>query len=699
MARRRALAGVLLAAALGLACAGMTPAALEGRRAYQQALTELASDRMRGIAALDAFLTRNPTSLYADDASLRLAELALEDGNTVAAERRLRWAVENLPRADKTDAIRLELARLQLERGEAEIAAETVQPLRLSLLGSERRRKAHALNAEIARARGDAAAELRWLGRVRADQTDPNRAADVEARMDEILAELSGEELEGAARELGRRLPAGRIWLARAERAVSAGQTSIAVGALGRAGALPLTRGEAGRLAALKSRISATSVEQSQLPSWEGREGRASIDIEGARATIGVAVPLSGPYARFGEETLQGVLLAAGAFDPERKGASGVRVVVRDTAGDPDQAARVVGELADEPDLIAIIGPLRGPCAEAAAPVAEDREVPLLTLTRRESVPGLGRFVMRLGATPRLEAELLADYAITELGLRRFAILYPDVEYGRELRAAFWDAVEGRGGEIVGVGRYADNATDFAAPIRRLIGFEFLNGAQRGALAERAKLVKRAKRLPPEAAQELRDEAAEMKASDGSPLPPFIDFDALFIPDTHENAGLIAPHLAFHEVTGVRLLGTAGWSHPDLLELGGSHVNGAIFASPFYAESTVPFVAEFVRRFERSFGRPPTDLAAQSFDAAHLVLLQVARGAGAREAVLAGLLGVRQVVGASGVISLGPDGTAWKRPSLLGVERGRIVSVDETGTAPYLRTREPEPPADGGPST
>jgi len=295
----RVLSGFLLVAFFGLACAGMTPQGLQGRGAYQRALGELAHDRARGIAALDAFLTSNPRSLYADDAALRLAELALEDGNAVAAERRLSWAVENVPRADKTDVIRLELARLQLERGETDVAAATVAPLRLSLLGSARRRQAHRLNAEIARAQGDAAEELRWLGRVRADQSDQDLSAEVEIRMDEILAELDGDALEEAARHLGRRLPAGRVWLARAERAVSSGQTSVAVGALGRAGSMPLTSGEAARLAALKSRISTTSVRESQLPSWEGSEGSASIDVEGARTTQGVAVPLTGPYANF----------------------------------------------------------------------------------------------------------------------------------------------------------------------------------------------------------------------------------------------------------------------------------------------------------------------------------------------------------------------------------------------------------------
>ncbi|MCP5068460.1 MAG: hypothetical protein GY946_18010, partial [bacterium] len=167
-------------------------------------------------------------------------------------------------------------------------------------------------------------------------------------------------------------------------------------------------------------------------------------------------------------------------------------------------------------------------------------------------------------------------------------------------------------------------------------------------------------------------------------------FEALFIPDAHENVALLAPHLAFHEVLGVRLLGTAGWNHPDLVNIGGSHVNGAVFAAPFFAASNQPFTAEFARRFASSFDARPGVLAAQAFDAAHLVSMQVARGSLGREAVLNGLLQAEGVVGVSGVLSMGPDGSVLRRPNLLGVERGEIISVDETGVAPYLHMPEVE---------
>ncbi len=682
---------VLFAALLFAGCQSGLPGGGLARAAYTDALSLLAVDPPAGRAALASFLQAHPTSLYADDAALRLAELALAAGQAPEARRHLEWALARHPRGDKSDAVRLELAGLQLDAGEVEAAAGNAELIRIALLDAERRRSAHRLRAAVAHAQGDAGEELRWLGRVRADQDDPGDMAPVESRMDEVMAGLDGPALERIAAGLGRRLPAGRLWLHRAERALGEGDGPAALAALARAERLPLSPSEAGRLAHLKERLSRPGGGRLDLPGWRDADGAGSWALPAEAATLGVVLPLSGPYAAFGQETLQGVLLAAGLFDASRSAPSALRLEVRDSGGDPVRAAAAVAELAADPQVIACIGPLLASAAEAAAPVAEDHGLPLLTLTRRESVAELGRYVLRMGSTPRLEAEVLAEFAAGDLGLRRFAILYPDDAYGRALRASFWDAIEERGGQVVGVARYASDATDFRDPIRRLIGFEFLTRSQERALVERARLEKRAKRLPPERAAELRKKARTLTSSGGAPLPPFVDFDALFIPDAHENVALLAPHLAFHEVRGVRLLGTAGWNHPDLVTIGGTHVNGAVFTAPFFAGSRHPFVAEFTRRYQGTFDAQPTFLAAQGFDAAHLVSLQVARGSLGRDAVLHGVLRAKRVVGASGVLSMGPEGQAVRRPQLLGVDRGEIISVDENGVAPYLRMREVEP--------
>jgi ABC-type branched-subunit amino acid transport system substrate-binding protein len=324
----------------------------------------------------------------------------------------------------------------------------------------------------------------------------------------------------------------------------------------------------------------------------------------------------------------------------------------------------------------AILGPLSMSETAAAARAADATHVPQLSQARADRGAPPSPWVFRLGLAPELEAGELAEFAIRELGARRFAILYPQDTYGRTLEGLFWDAVEERGGAVVAVAGYDPEATDWKEPIRRLAGFVLLTDSEQHAIAERDKLRARARKLPPREARALLEEAAAVTAPDGAPLPPLVDFDALFIPDSHENVVLLAPQLAFHEISGVQLLGTNGWNHPDLVRIGEPHVEGAVFTASYHREVAHPTAYEFARRFETAYQHPPDALAATGFDATNLVIARWIAGATSRAELRQNLLGLRNQPGIAGVLSIDEAGNALRRPQLLTVQRGSIVSVE-----------------------
>jgi hypothetical protein len=227
------------------------------------------------------------------------------------------------------------------------------------------------------------------------------------------------------------------------------------------------------------------------------------------------------------------------------------------------------------------------------------------------------------------------------------------------------------------VASYGAKTTDFGAAVKKLVGYTMLDAEQKALLAQRDGMIERARRLPTDEARELRAKAKSLTTKDGRPIPPIVDFDALFIPASHENVVLIAAQLAYHEVTGARLLGSEGWYDPKLVRLGGAPLEGALFASHFYPDSAVSYVRAFRERYEAIFGGVPDAFAAQAYDAASLALAQLAHGSDDRKGVRDGLHKVASFPGASGVISIGPDGNAHKRPFLLGVEHGRIVQYTD----------------------
>lgn len=685
MTSKRALLAVLLFLLLAssglwgcqaLPGRGEPAASEEEKRAYAQALSTLVDDAPAAERALEEFLRTYPQGPLADDARMRLGEIALARGDSDAALRQYAAVVRDHPNGDRAEAARVEMARLELARGNTAAAAAALQHLRLNRLSSAERRVAYGVLAQVAK---DPVERVRWLSKVRGAETDEQAVARVDVEIDEQLAQMDSAQLTAAAEQMGREIPAARAWLEAALRALDAGDLSRAREWLDRASRLPLIPAYQARLTTVSERLrlrEAGPVADVALPTFAQVADRRLPALGSVQTTLGVVLPLSGRFARFGEESLQGVLLAAGVFGNDGAGPR-VRVLIRDSAGRPEQAADAVREL-DEAGVVAVVGPLLSGESEAAAVAAERAGVPLLTLTAREEVSAARPHVFRVRTMPSEEVEALVEHAMLHLGAQRFAILYPSDAYGRGLRRLFWKAVERRGGSVVSIASYEPDATDFGGPIRKLVGYDMLDAGQKKALKEREDMEKRARRLPVEEAAALREKAKELTGPDGEPLPPIVDFDALFIPESYEKVVLIAPQLAFHGAVGMTLLGPNGWYDPELVRIGREHVEGALFTAHFYAESALPFVRDFDGRYESAYAEMPDVLSAQAFDATNLVLVQLAQGAQTREEVRDGLLDVRGYPGVTGVLSMRSDGNAHKRPFLLAVDHGHIVQVGLT---------------------
>jgi ABC-type branched-subunit amino acid transport system substrate-binding protein len=670
----------LAALPLALACAAPRPAPNEAEsRAYHHASAQAKPDAE--ARALREFLAQYPESALASDAAMRLAELAQKRRNPSEAEHWYRTLLDRYSDSDQADQARLRLAGLAAKQGQLGKVRSLLERLRFSKLESQERSLAYRMLADASE---DPVQKLRWLAQLRGEGGSEPEELRIDAEIEGVARGLSLHEHLRAAEALEREVAAGLLWVSGAERALDQGDALLAEHAVQEAGELPLAPAVAARYAGVAERVkraaesgaTAAVSPLSGMPGFAFLDGLGSPDVSNARGTLGVVLPLSGRLARFGEQSLQGILLAAGVFggDPARA-SSGMRILIRDSAGRGDRAAEAVRELAANGDVAAIVGPLVSDECEAAASEAEAAGIPLLALNSKEDLVNGRQQVFRVRTTPREEVEAVVSHAFETLGARRFAMLYPKDKYGLGLRALFWDAVLARGGEIVATSAFEPGSTDFAAPIKRLVGYELLTPEEQAALDERKKLLERARRLPTAEAKAAVEAAKAMTAPDGSKLPPIVDFDALFIPASHEQIVLIAPQLAFHEVKGAVLLGTSGWYSPDLVRLAREYLQKAVFPAHYFPGSQTSFVQQFTRDYAQAFESAPTEFSAQAFDAANLALIQLAQGVDSRDDLREGLRESRAHPGASGVISISEDGNAHKRPFLLSVQGKEFVQL------------------------
>jgi ABC-type branched-subunit amino acid transport system substrate-binding protein/TolA-binding protein len=366
---------------------------------------------------------------------------------------------------------------------------------------------------------------------------------------------------------------------------------------------------------------------------------------EAAGKIIACLLPLTGPFAIYGQEVLNGVQLGLGArYGFLGEANLGLEILVKDTQGDPEEAASQVEELAANKRVLAVIGPLASKSATAAAKKAQERGIPIITLTQKEGITEEGDMVFRNFLTPAMEVEEVANKVAGEMGLKKFGILYPDNAYGRYLGNLFWDGVEELGGMITAVESYKPKQTDLGGEIKKMVGLYYPR---------------------PES-----DPASEVKPQ------PIVDFDAVFIPDAAEQVALIAPQFPFYGVFNLRLLGSSLWLSSELVRAAGDYLQGAIFPSAFFSGGNSEVSRNFVRQYKEDYGMDPGVLAATGYDSILLMRFIVGkRVIRTREDLLKALKGAQGFYGVTGHIAFGESREVLKKPTLLTIQGQKIIPL------------------------
>jgi branched-chain amino acid transport system substrate-binding protein len=413
-----------------------------------------------------------------------------------------------------------------------------------------------------------------------------------------------------------------------------------------------------------------------------------------SRYTIGCLLPFSGRYGAYGNRALKGVELALNRFSSQNID-HGIKIIFKDTGSDPAKAAEAVKELFKE-NVAAIIGPLV--TAATAGVEAQHNGIPIITLTQKEDITQIGDYVFRNFFTPAMQVKTILSFAVESLGLRRFAILYPDENYGKTFMNLFWDEVLAHGGRVVGVESYNSAHTDFADPIKKLVGLyyevpEDLKAEMNQAYEDENELDlidnfidmdfqftynTNDNDQAEEPAKEPTDEQTEETDQKEEEEPePIIDFDAVFIPDAPTKSGLIIPQLAYYDVQDIYLFGTNLWHSDSLIEMSRKYAQGAILTDGFFAQSNASNVKDFVKDFLKTYGENPGFIEAVAYDTAMILFKMVSLPEiRYRSALKKGLMQLNNYEGVTGLTSFDSNGDVRKKLFLLQIKGRGFVELE-----------------------
>jgi ABC-type branched-subunit amino acid transport system substrate-binding protein/Tfp pilus assembly protein PilF len=369
------------------------------------------------------------------------------------------------------------------------------------------------------------------------------------------------------------------------------------------------------------------------------------------RRLIGILLPLTGPYEAFGNRALKGIQLALDQFN-DQSNQPAFEIMVKDTRSDPETAINAVRQF-DENRVSLIIGPIT--TSEYAAQEAQIRGIPIITLTQKPGIPELGDYVFRIFLTPQMQIDTLLPYVVNQLGIKRFAVLYPEEIYGDTFLKLFRDRVLNYGATLVAVESYKPEQTDFASQIEKLS--QNWERDKDGSSASRKH----------RAARKIRHKKYEVA----------LDFDAIFIPDSADKIALIAPQLAFYDIDSVLLLGTNLWHSDKLIHSARDYVQEAIMADVFYAEDSKKNVREFIAAFEELHGQSPGFIEALAYDSAMINFYALSNsGIRSRNDLKEALKNLFEFEGVTGYTSFKENGESVKQLYLLQIEDNQFVQLN-----------------------
>lgn len=322
--------------------------------------------------------------------------------------------------------------------------------------------------------------------------------------------------------------------------------------------------------------------------------------LGGGTVRVALLAPLSanGNTGRLAQTLRNSAELALADF----KGAD-IQVVVKDTAGRPDQA-RIVAEQAVAEGAELIIGPLISANVKAVGIVARTANVPVIAFSSDIGAAAQGIYL--LSFLPQSDVQAAIGYAASQ-GRRSYAALIPETSYGTVVEAAFRQEVARRGGRIVSIERYAVRSSN----------------SDWSHLQEPANRIAR--------------------------IAPQID--AVFLPDAGDIAPFMAQILSAAKVDfrKVKLIGTGQWDDRRVL-------NESTFKGAWYPGPEKAGFQSFSNRYQAAYNSTPPRVASLGYDAV-ILAAGLVRAAGPERFSNRVLTNPDGFLGIDGVFRFLQDGT------------------------------------------
>jgi branched-chain amino acid transport system substrate-binding protein len=340
---------------------------------------------------------------------------------------------------------------------------------------------------------------------------------------------------------------------------------------------------------------------------------------------VGEIASLTGKEAAFGQSSHKGTLLAI-----EELNAAGsvlgrtFDLVTEDNQSKAGESATAARKLISRDHVSALLGEVASSRSLEIAPIAQSSKIPMISpSSTNPKVTAVGSYIFRVCFIDPFQGTVMAKFAKNELHLTKVAVLTSvSSAYSVGLAKYFKERFLADGGDIAIEQKYSEGDKDF------------------------------------------RSQLTAIKAA---------GVGGIFVPGYYTEAALVAKQARELGIT-VPLFGGDGWEAPQLLEIGGTALEGTYYSTHYSPEDSSPAVQGFVKRFQARFnGETPDAMAALGYDSA-VFLADAIKRAGTADpaAVRAALAATKDFTGVTGHTTIDANRNASKAAVIVTVKDGRF---------------------------
>ena len=343
---------------------------------------------------------------------------------------------------------------------------------------------------------------------------------------------------------------------------------------------------------------------------------------------IGEFTSLTGKEATYGQAAHKGTVLAV-----EEVNASGgvlgrqLELITADSQSKAGECATIVKKFISRDKVIAVLGEIASSRSLEAAPIAQNAKVPMIAPTATApEVTAKGSYIFRACFIDTFQGTVMAKFAKEDLKARRVAIL-SSVSSAESVGLAkyFRERFTQDGGTIALEQKYAEGDKDFRAQLTAI-------------------------------------RAANV--------------DGVFVPGYYTEAALICKQ-ARDLGLNIPLFGIDGWESPELVQIGGTSVEGSYFLTHYSPENKSPLVVQFNERFRQRWNEGTNTLAALGYDSVKLLVDAIQRAGTTESAKLRdALAATKDFQAVTGTITFDALRNPTKSAVVLQVKNGKFVFVE-----------------------